>query len=301
MTKVTGPLFKWFGSKWLASKLYPKPEFDDIYEPYAGSAGYSLRHYEKRVTIWEKNDNLVVLWTWLIKAATSDDIRAIPVGLPEGTDIRSLGLSHGQALLLKTWQRTNNVGDCWTTSPWGHLPGQWTENTRARVADEVHAVKHWTLGLPTTMSSGTYFVDPPYEFNYRYGATDFDHGALAAWLATLEVPHQVIACEAACPKTGAVPTYLPFQFFASRITSRRKKHENHHSRELIYTVLNRGDHAGEARPVLQGLPATGALERQGRLPDRIGDDQGPGVRRREATVDTSVQERQLRLPGLDSG
>ena len=32
---VTGPLFKWFGSKWLSSRLYPPPEQDVIFEPYS--------------------------------------------------------------------------------------------------------------------------------------------------------------------------------------------------------------------------------------------------------------------------
>ena len=135
--KVTGPLFKWFGSKWLSSRLYPPPEHDIIFEPFAGSAGYSLRHNEKKVVIWEANPNVNALWDWLIKHATTADVLEIPINLPEGTDISGLGLSLGQALLLKHWQRTNNVGNCWTVSPWGNKPGQWTANTRARVADEL--------------------------------------------------------------------------------------------------------------------------------------------------------------------
>ena len=31
-----------------------------------------------------------------------------------------------------------------------------------------------------------------------------------------------------------MPDYLPFKFFGERITSRRKAHQNHHSKELIY-------------------------------------------------------------------
>ena len=49
--KITGPLFKWFGSKWLSSKHYPAPEHDVIFEPFAGSAGYSLRHHEKQFVL----------------------------------------------------------------------------------------------------------------------------------------------------------------------------------------------------------------------------------------------------------
>lgn len=231
---VKGPLFKWFGSKWLAAKLYPAPEHDHIYEPFAGSAGYCLRHHDKQVTIWEDNQQLEALWRWLIQEATSDAVLQIPIGLPEGTDIRTLGLGHGEELLVKHWQRTNNVGDCWTVSPWGNKPGQWTANTRARVAEELHAVRHWKVRRISFACEGTYFIDPPYLYNYRYRFAEFDHAALVKQVQGIPSGSQIIACEAACQKTGRVPNYLPFEPFALRITSRRKKFENHHSSEYLY-------------------------------------------------------------------
>ena len=108
--KPVGPMFKWFGSKWGASRYYPKPMFDYIDEPFAGGAGYSLRYHQKKVRIYDNNPNLIVLWKWLIGEATEDLIRDIPISIKEGTDIRTLGLSDGQAMLMKHWQRTNNVG-----------------------------------------------------------------------------------------------------------------------------------------------------------------------------------------------
>lgn len=235
--KVTGPLFKWFGSKWLSSKLYPAPEHDTIFEPFAGSAGYSLRHHEKNVVIWEENKQVRSLWSWLISPRTkSDQILEIPLNVREGTDIRELGLNKFQALLLKHWQRTNNVGDCWTISPWGNKPGQWTANTRARVAEELYAVKHWKVHQITYVDPGTYFIDPPYLFNYRYrfAPESFNHTELVEDIKSIPKKSQIIVCEAACQKTGRIPRYLPFKPFASRITSRRKKTENHHSKEYLY-------------------------------------------------------------------
>src|SRR5258708_10975906 len=105
-SRITGPLFKWFGSKWLSSKTIPQPKYDTIIEPFAGSAGYSLRHSDKRVMIYEINPHIYNLWGWLIKSATDTEIREIPLGILEGTDIRTIGLSPGQQLLLKNWQRT---------------------------------------------------------------------------------------------------------------------------------------------------------------------------------------------------
>src|ERR1700721_2928416 len=119
MTKITGPLFKWFGSKWLSSKTLPAPTHPSIIEPFAGGAGYSLRHFERKVILCESDPHIFRLWAWLILHATEGEIREIPINVPVGTDIRCLELSSGQKLLLKSWQRTNNVGNCWTISPWG--------------------------------------------------------------------------------------------------------------------------------------------------------------------------------------
>lgn len=236
--RITGPLFKWFGSKWTASKHYPAPTHEVLFEPFAGSAGYGLRHHTKKVVLAESDVHIRRLWRWLISEAKESDIRDLPVNLPEGTDIRTLGLNMGQALLMKTWQRTNNVGDCWTVSSWGNKPGQWTENTRSRVANEFHLVKHWLVAddglalMRNTVVPATWFIDPPYQHNYQYRAAPLDYDGLAGLVDRLE--GQVIVCEAACPKTGQLPSWLPFEPFRTTVTSRRKAHNHHHSKELIY-------------------------------------------------------------------
>lgn len=231
------PLFKWFGSKWQSARHYPEPEHDRIVEPFAGSAGYSLNHVDRQVTIWEDDPNLFALWTWLL-GALGQEILDIPVGVPVGVDIRTIGLNRGQQLLLKHWQRTNNVGECWTISPWGHLPGQWTENTRARVAEEVYAIRHWQLAPPIDLIDlpSTWFVDPPYLYNYRYrkGLPDFDYDALSSFVQTVHSSSLVIVCEASRKSDGAAPGYLNFQPSHRSVTSRRKPSQSHHSNELIY-------------------------------------------------------------------
>lgn len=235
---VTGPLFKWFGSKWSASKHYPAPRFDRVVEPYAGSAGYALRFGAgRRVIIAERDPHLRLLWRWLISEATAAQILEIPLDLPEGLDIRALGLNIGQATLLKTWQRTNNVGNCWTTSAWGSKPGQWTASTRARVAAEFSAVRSWILTdsaedlFASPAAPATWFVDPPYQFNYRYKTAPLAYSTLGAQLASL--PGEVIVCEARDPKTGLAPNWLPFVDFRRTVTSRRKAGNHTHSAELI--------------------------------------------------------------------
>lgn len=232
------PLFKWFGSKWQSAKRYPIPMGNIIVEPYAGGAGYSLNHCDKLVHIWDDDPNISKLWKWLINEATKEEILEIPVGLSVGTRIDLLGLTEGQKLLLKHWQRTNNVGDCWTISPWGDKPGQWTLNTRVRVANEVSAIKHWKFTPPIDIidTPSTWFIDPPYQYNYKYRTSlpKFDYLQLEKFIQTIHNESLVIACEARCPKTGKAPDYLEFIDNHSSVTSRRKKSQSHHSKELVY-------------------------------------------------------------------
>ncbi len=235
---ITGPLFKWFGSKWSSAKHYPPPIHDTVIEPFAGGAGYALRHHERNVILAERDIHVRRLWWWLIGQAKESDIRELPINIPEGTDIRELGLSLGQCLLIKSWQRTNNVGNCWTVSSWGNKSGQWTANTRARVAGEFHHVKHWKCVedgmslLTEPRSPSTWFVDPPYQHNYQYRSPPLDYTQLAS--AVDQLPGQIIVCEAVCQKTDARPDWLPFSDFRRTVTSRRKVSDNHHSRELVY-------------------------------------------------------------------
>jgi hypothetical protein len=209
-------------------------------EVFGGGAGYGLRHSHLCIDIAEADQNLFGLWAWLVNAS-ADDILSIPCDNATGLDIRTMGLSRGQQLLLKNWQRTNNKSECWTISSWGSLPGQWTRRTRSRVADDAKKISHWNIhsdGFLLMESSLamdpliTWFVDPPYLHNYKYGFNSFDYDRLVDCVNNLK--GQVIACEALCPKTKLAPEYLPFEPFRKSITSRRKDGCNTHSHELIY-------------------------------------------------------------------
>lgn len=241
---VTGPLFKWFGSKWSAAKHYPNPIYDSIIEPFAGSAGYSLNHNSKTVILCESDTHIFDLWSWLIQDAKETDILEIPIKIPVGTDIRTLGLTKGQELLLKNWQRTNNVGNCWTISPWGNKPGQWTNNCRRRIAYEFHAVKHWKIYKNAfgafqdfVEKDCTWFIDPPYQFNYKYKSNPIDYNVLAECITKLK-GHSIV-CEAVDPKNGNMPSWLPFMSFRSSVTSRRKNTQSHHSKEVMWESYGR--------------------------------------------------------------
>ncbi|MFL6862652.1 MAG: hypothetical protein ACJ8DZ_06610, partial [Allosphingosinicella sp.] len=60
-----------------AVKLYPAPRYNTIIEPFAGSAGYSLRYHERTVILYEIDPVVVAVWKYLI-GVTPREILAIP-------------------------------------------------------------------------------------------------------------------------------------------------------------------------------------------------------------------------------
>lgn len=239
MTRV-GPFLKCFGSKWSAARRgnYPEPEHWRIVEPFAGGAGYSCAFSDRQVVLYDSHPEVRALWNWLIYCANEAAIREIPIFSP-GESLTAAGLNTGQVLLARWWQRTNNhQTKTDLASPWCNLPGQWTANTRARIAEEVEAIKHWRVfEAPIALkrvSESTIFCDPSYQYNYQYGQLPIFYDVLANSLkAAARNGNQVIACEAV-GKRGEIPNYLPFAPSHAQVTARRKAHQSHHSKELIW-------------------------------------------------------------------
>lgn len=61
--KFLRPFFNYYGGKWRAALHYPGPRYDHIIEPFAGSAGYALRYYQRRITLVD-SDPAKKLHSW---------------------------------------------------------------------------------------------------------------------------------------------------------------------------------------------------------------------------------------------
>lgn len=210
------PFFTYTGGKYRLAPKYPAPVYDTIVEPFAGSAGYSLRYYEKDVVLVDINPDVVVLWEYLI-AASSRDILSLPLydNTWETTD-DLVSLSLGERMLIRGWLNKGTFGkrpSAWMRS--GEFDTQfWGESIRRRVAEQVPLIKHWKVihGSYETAPdiAATWFVDPPYEVagtTYTYGSNGIDFPALGRWCK--ERKGQTIVCE----NEGA--SWLPFRPFAS--------------------------------------------------------------------------------------
>lgn len=225
-SKLLRPFFSYYGGKWRdAVKLYPTPKCETIIEPFAGSAGYSLRYYQRSVILYEIDPVVVAVWKYLI-GVRSSEILAIPdLGPDENCD--DLKVCQEARWLVGFWLNRAASSPRKSPSAWmraGIRPGSfWGERVRNTIASQVDFIRHWEvhnsgyIECPTDLEA-TWFIDPPYQVagrHYRFGSEIIDYGALGEWCRAR--PGQVIVCE----NEGA--DWLPFQQLASVKTTRSNR------------------------------------------------------------------------------
>ena len=65
-------MFSYYGSKSKIVHLYPTPKFDKIIEPFAGSARYSLRFWQKDILLVDKSELVIEVWHYLQNASKNE-------------------------------------------------------------------------------------------------------------------------------------------------------------------------------------------------------------------------------------
>ena len=220
------PFFSYYGGKWRdALKLYPLPMHQRIIEPFAGSAGFSLRYPDREIILYEIDPVLVEVWRYLI-AVEPAEILAIP-DIPEGGTSDDLNVCQEARWLVGLWLNRGASSPRKSPSKWmrdGIRPGSfWGGRVRNTIAAQVSQIRHWQVfnsgyvecpNRPDT----TWFIDPPYQEagrHYRFGSEVIDYTSLGKWCrARLG---QVIVCE----NEGA--DWLPFRSLSSTKTTRANR------------------------------------------------------------------------------
>lgn len=211
------PFFSYYGSKWRMAPHYDAPAYDTVIEPFAGSAGYSVMHFRKKVILYDLNESVCAIWQFLI-SATPEMILKMPL-LEPGKSVDELQCSQEERLLIGFWLGTGNHSPRSSRSPRGierheeRSPSTWGELCRRRIASQVELIKHWKIECGSyehidTDRDATWFVDPPYELagrHYPHGSEKIDFEHLGAWCR--ELRGQVIVCE------NAGATWLDFNDF----------------------------------------------------------------------------------------
>ncbi|HEY4321733.1 MAG TPA: hypothetical protein VGM77_11225 [Gemmatimonadales bacterium] len=92
---------KFFGSKYRATPRYPAPTHHTIIEPFAGGAGFSIRHHQRQVILIEKDPVIASVWRYLI-GASSAEIRQLPL-LSHDQSVHDLALIPEARDLIGFW------------------------------------------------------------------------------------------------------------------------------------------------------------------------------------------------------
>ena len=216
------PFFSFYGSKWRLAPKYPKPAYDHVIEPFAGSAGYSLRYPHLAVSLYDADPKICGVWDYIIHAPATE-IRSLPLLSPGGS-ILDYDIPEEAKHLIGFWL-TLASGSGASTMPgtkWAlRTPDQmWGAARRERIASQSEYVRHWTIATQSyntiDQCEATWFVDPPYtNMGHAYRYSDIDYTDLARWCNNLK--GQVMVCE----NEGA--DWLPFEPFNTPKDSMSKR------------------------------------------------------------------------------
>lgn len=228
------PFFTFYGGKWRVAKRYPPPDKSIIVEPFAGSAGYSLRYPDKQVVLVDSDPVIAGVWKYIISAKESE-IRRLPLNFEH---IDDLSVPDEAKWLIGFWLNKGTVAPSKSPSAWmragTHKTSFWGEAIRERIASQQQYVRHWAIlnesyhTVPNLYA--TWFIDPPYstQSGRYYRMSDINYTELSSWCKTRA--GQTIVCE----QEGA--NWLDFQPFM-KIKSNESSRGKSVSSEVIWTNL----------------------------------------------------------------
>jgi site-specific DNA-adenine methylase len=198
-------MFSYYGSKSKIVRHYPPPKYGTIIEPFAGSARYALRYWDREVIINDKYDTVARVWKFL-QQCSPGDILGLP-DLKAGDKLeREKYDCIEMAWLLGFMIATGKAQPNLTMSPRG---AECYQREKRCIAANLYKIKHWQiLNLDYTELQNriaTWFIDPPYWIGGKYyieSSAAINYEQLAEYCRTRL--GQTIVCEKASAE------WLPF-------------------------------------------------------------------------------------------
>jgi len=189
-------MWSYYGRKWKIVSKYPEPKFDTIIEPFAGTASYSYKYWEKDVVLVDAFDKIVRIWKYLQQAQPEDILRLPDVGNMENIDGKHNWLCEEERWLIGY---SINNGSTIPKKTAGRMNFNSWNRDKKRIAKDLYKIRHWKIEQGTYKDienqSATWFIDPPYQHNkYKYGYNEsINYYELGEWNKSRI--GQVIVCD----------------------------------------------------------------------------------------------------------
>lgn len=239
MTPTLAPFFAYYGGKYRIAPKYPTPLQDRIIEPFAGSAGFSLRYPDKQINLYDIDPKICGVWDYLINVSERE-VASLPE-IPSDKTVDDFGLPQEAKWLIGFSLGASPTQPRKRPSKWarsGINPTQsnasfWGKKRRNRIVSQLQYIRHWTIENKSYAEidncDAYWFVDPPYNNKagscYKHSDIDFSH--LADWCKSRQ--GAVVVCE----NVGA--DWLPFEHFIDAQARPSKSGVPRISKEAIWT------------------------------------------------------------------
>lgn len=199
-------MFSYYGSKGKIVDYYPPPKHKRLIEPFAGSARYSLKWFDRDVTLYDKYPVIIDVWKYL-QQASEKDILALP-RLERGEKFKDhTQLSEIEKKFYGFITQAGSTGERYTV---GTMQGVNVDADLKKIAKQLFKIRHWKieLGCYTEIPNeeATWFIDPPYQFGgheYKHSNKKINFTELREWCKSRD--GQIIVCE------NTKANWLPFK------------------------------------------------------------------------------------------
>lgn len=192
-------MWSYYGAKTNIVHMYPKPIHSKIIEPFAGTARYALRYFDRDVLLVDKYEVVVRIWKWL-QQCSQKDITGLP-RFKAGDNINTHTYScEEERFLVGFLVGFGFTNPRQTATPRLRNRPNAMNYTINRIASQLFKIRHWEIRTGSyeeiENEKATWFIDPPYEFGghcYKHSNKKIDYGHLQEWC--LSRAGQTIVCE----------------------------------------------------------------------------------------------------------
>jgi hypothetical protein len=193
-------MWSYYGAKTNVINHYPTPKFDMIIEPFAGTARYALKYFEKDILLVDKYKVITDIWQWL-QLCSEQDILRLPRRMKAGETLEDYTFDCAEAKLLMGFLVGYGLEKprVTATNKQLHRPN-FINYSLIRISKSLFKIRHWKIinGSYEDIDNkeATWFIDPPYQNGgacYPCSSNDINFDHLTNWATSRN--GQIIICE----------------------------------------------------------------------------------------------------------